>query len=438
MTPGRSQSGHRPAILAALVAATLLSASPALYAHGAPPRARQAFALTDPGGGDALWALSTNFGVMSQQAPSRYICEEAFEAGHTYVILPFGPDTWVSLGERHVALSLDGCQIERTHTYDLPLVDAAHRIESQEVVAALANADSSELHYSADAGRTWEVVAIDLSYLRPTGVRFVGEGQVGLSAFRTSDARRGEAVVGRIDLRDGAPRLDRFDVPPALRYPYLLAAADGQLLWHAQAPEAQDVFWSELVALPDPGTALFEAEAWPTAGAISPDGSRAWLSGPATAPGPYVASRQAPATWQEMPTGHDARCITPTDEGLLICGHRDTDGFDLALLRESGELQPLVDFRTLEGPRHDCRGADATLNPCDAVWPELARSLGIDPDVDTPDADEDPTDEDPTDPGQAGESGCAHTPGPVGAGWWAMLVVALGWRRQRPLRLTSR
>ncbi|RVU45837.1 hypothetical protein EA187_08750 [Lujinxingia sediminis] len=433
--------GRRPAPYAALAAATLLSASPTLHAHGAPPRARQAFALTDPGGGDVLWALSTNFGVMSQSAPSRYICEEAFEAGETYIMLPVGPERWVSLGEDRVALSEAGCQIEVVHTYALPPVDAAHRAASDEVIVALADATGAQLHYSSDAGRTWSKLAVDLSDLRPTGVRFWGEGQVALSAFRTPDARRGEAVVAHIDLRAPAPALNLFELPAERRYPYLLAAADGQLLWHAQGPDAQEVYWSALSALPDAGAPVFELDAWPAAGALSTDGERAWLSGSEDNPGIFTAERTAPAQppelWHQLPSEHHARCLTPTAEGLLICGHRATDGFDLARLDEAGEVEPLVDFRELQGPQSACRNADDTANLCQAVWPELARSLGIDPDV----FDDVATDASPPDvgntsdasesPGQAGEPGCAQAGGSIGAGWWAMIAIALLSARRR-------
>ena len=437
--------GRRPASFAALAAATLLSASPALYAHGAPPRARQAFALTDPGGGDVLWALSTNFGVMSQSAPSRYICEEAFEAGETYLMLPLGPDRWVSLGEDRVALSEPGCQIEVVHTYALPPVDADHRPATGEVMVALADATGAQLHYSADAGRTWRPLEIDLSDLRPTGVRFLSEGQVALSAFRTPDARRGEAVVAHLDVRSAAPTLNLFELPADRRYPYLLDAAEGQLLWHAQGPEAQEVYWSALSALPAPGAPVFELDAWPAAGALSADGERAWLSGSDASPGIFTAERaaigqQAPELWHELPSEHHARCLTPTAEGLLICGHRATDGFDLALLDEGGEVEPLVDFRELRGPQSTCRNADDTANLCQAVWPELARGLGIDPDVfddeatdagDIPDAGDITDASDAADAGQAGESGCAQAGGSIGAGWWGLIAIALLSARRR-------
>ncbi|TXD33733.1 hypothetical protein FRC98_20220 [Lujinxingia vulgaris] len=429
--------GRRPASLAALAAATLLGASPALYAHGAPPRARQAFALTDPGGGDALWALSTNFGVMSQSAPSRYICEEAFEAGETYIMLPFAADRWVSLGEDRVALSEAGCQIEVVHTYALPPVDAAHRPTTGEVIVALADANEAQLHYSQDGGRTWSQLAIDLSDLRPTGVRFVGEGQVALSAFRTPDERRGEAVVAHLNVRSAAPALNLFELPAERRYPYLLAAASGQLLWHAQGPESQEVYWSELEAFPAPGAPVFELDAWPAAGALSTAGERAWLSGSDENPGIFTAERQTPDLWQPLPSEHHARCLTPTADGLLICGHRATDGFDLALLDAAGEVEPLVDFRELQGPRSECLSAEGTLNPCQAVWPELARTLGIDPGSvdegadagDIPDAGAAPDAGDA--PGQAGEPGCAQSGGSVGARWWWVIAIALLSARRR-------
>ena len=356
-------------LLGLVLLAVVSVSSTAVMAHGDPPAGDEVFAV------DGEWVYLTNFGVMAASWPDQYVCEEAFYASEDFSIAPLATDAWVTASRTTVATTDDGCNFERVRG-DLPREPSAIAAlpDSGEVAYLVRDEDDVELMYSDDGGETWSELAVELEELIPTGVGFLEAGRLVVVAYEADDDIRGAPLITDIDV-DAEERSD-FDVDDELRYPELLDARAGDLLWYAQRDGEVEVRWSRS---DDLHAGDFVASSWPAAGAIAPDGQRAYLGGiDEQGRGVFEAMRDEPSQWTEIVDGHRGMCLAATDDGrLFVCGHRDDDGHDLAVVDADGELEKLVDFRDLQGYRSGCGTESDVGGSCPAVWPELATALDI-------------------------------------------------------------
>jgi len=111
--------------------------------------------------------------------------------------------------------------------------------------------------------------------------------------------------------------------------------------------------------------------------ALSPDGSRIAAGGPGA--GVYLASatvldfRPAPGKVQML------RCLRWTAQGLLACGQEPQDAWTIASSNDEAQtFTPLWHVRDLKPL--ECAAATSTGATCPVVWPDIARSIGADPD----------------------------------------------------------
>ena len=391
----------------------LITLPASVAAHGDPPEGLKIFAVDDG------WVYVTNFGVITSDAPHRYVCEEAFFASETYVVAPLEVERWATFSRGIAAFSDDGCDFEvRMPIVDAPTSVAVER-SGDEVAFATRDDGQNELWHSSNGGQNFSEIAVELDDLYPTSIGFLDDRHLVVVGYLTDGDDRGQAIIVEIHV-DSATRTE-VEVDDGLVYPELLDARGGDLLWHARRDGVTEVFWSHGEEL---DTGHFESPGWPTSGALSPDGELAYLGGvDGDGRGIFEARRSAPSNFEQVAADHRALCMAVDGDSLLVCGHRRDDDHDLARLHPDGTIEEILDFRDLEGFRNDCDSDSRVERTCPPVWPELAQALGIEIDEDIDD------DHEETDDGD--ESSCsfvdATTPGWI----WLVAIVALLYKSRR-------
>ena len=355
-------------LFAFLVTLLIFGISSTASSHGDPPEGTQIYSV------DGGWVYVTNFGAMSAERPDEYVCEEAFFASESFHVAPLKVNRWVTFSRSTVAVTDDGCHFEQT--FDLPTraTDVAVRPSTEEVAFVTRDSGQTDLWYSDDGGLQWNHVGVELSDINPSGIGFIGSEEIVVVGYQTDEETRGTAALMTIDpVSETGSDLVTDD---ALVYPELLDSSDDTFLWHARREGETEVYWSRS---DDIEFGHFPSPNWPTSGALSRDGARAYLGGiDGEGRGVFKAGEDEPSAWEEIVAGHRALCMTEDGDDLLVCGHRRDDDHDLARYNRDDGLQPINDFRDLQGYRSDCPDDSRVMQTCPPVWPELAPYFGID------------------------------------------------------------
>lgn len=384
----------RVVIRVLVVAIVAVGLVPEVWAHGDPPEGQEIYVVD----GDQ-WVYATNFGIIDSHHPHQYVCEEAFGASSDYHVVPLADDHWVTISETHTYTTADGCEFEYVTRQDVWPVDVAYHSDSREVAYVEREAET-RLQYSDDGGESFSVVGADVDEMVPSGIGFIDEGRLVFVGYDGADDRRGEAFVAEIDVETGDETVT--DIDDELRYPELLDVRDGQMLWFASRDDAPRLLWYRGDDYPGKE---WEVDGWPRSGAIGPEGQKVYFGHP----GVVQKVEDDETGPDEVVDGPRAQCMAVTDDGeLLVCGHREDDGYDLARY-DGQDLESVHDFRELQGYRDDCDGESRTIRNCPAVWEELAPALDIDPSETSDDVD---------------DGGCTSL-GAGGGSWWTAVVAAL-------------
>ncbi len=398
-------------------------------AHGDPPAGQSVHAV------DGEWVYVTNFGVMAPGWADEYVCEEAFFGSVRFRVVPLTESRWATFTRTTASVTDDGCDFDLVMQIPAAPTDVAHLSGTEEVAFTVQRDGEAEVWHSTTGGEEWSQVPVTLEGVRPAGLGFLESRRLVLVGYVTDEEDRGAPVITEIDVGTGVR--EDHEVDQGLRFPDLLDAQGGDFLWHGRRAEGHEIYWSQGGELTAGG---LMSERWPSAGAISPDGSAAYLGGvdPENR-GVFRAVRGEPDVWEEIAPGHRVLCLGADDGGVFVCGHRNHDGYDLMRWTEADGVEVLVDFRDMTGFRSDCPPTSNTAAICPAVWPETARALSIDAapvEPDLPGAGE----EGPEDEEGDGCGGCGAVPGGSPGAWILFLVVLLMMRREtmRPKRRKRR
>ncbi len=373
--------------LVTCVLATGLCASmhDSAHAHGANPLPKEVFVFEDDS-----WVLLTNFGVMTSEQPTRYVCEEIFLGGMNYAVLPFDTETWITLSADQVARTTNGgCSFEQLRERDVEVASTAQS-RDRSLVAWLTNGTPGTLTWSDDRGETLQDIMLEgLGDVRWTGVNLLSETTLHLSGYSEEEDSRGQARMFTIDLM--APgSLTEIPGWEQVRYPYIFDAHAGEIAGIANVAGELSLLWDR----PDVAhTSSTPLEVWPVTMRLSPSGTRLAMAGATTPGSSLIFEREAGGGVQSTPAfAEDASaCIAwAGEQDVMFCSR--SAGQDFALgkgnLEEMGERETLVALTGLEGPRQGCEADSALEKSCSLVWPELARALRIDlPDDPEPDED---------------------------------------------------
>lgn len=401
----------------AIAIAVLLGFSTNAAAHAEAPLARKAH-VVDQG----EWVLRTNFGIISSQAPDRFVCEEAFLGGDRFFVAPLGTTTWVTFGETSIHRTEDGCEFEKVDDITSRIEDVDQDPASDGVVY-VANGEGAGVFYSTDAGKTFEAVGtLDAERFQITSVRFLDATTLVVGTYDRDG--EGAANVVTIDVTTGTTEPLQLDTQ--VTYPYVIAAGAERVVINARA-EVQTLF----VGTPDQPTMHARpsqpGETWPTGAAIAEDGSRIFIAGLFLGNGLTSAEwNDTELDWQSSLEPTQVGCVEESAGALLVCSSSTAGARqgDLLALDEAMQMMPLVIFERIEGPSQCPAGTDvATV--CPLVWPEVGPALGVD--VEQPANDDggtdDETDDEATGGGQTDDDGCATTR--ADATFPALLLIAL-------------
>ncbi len=351
------------------VAATIVAFVSAASAHEGPPIAEDLQVWQE--GGETRWVFQTNFGVMTSEAPRRYVCEEAFEGGVRFHVAALDTDTWVAFTGNAIMRTDDGCRFEKVRDLSSGVVDVAVRRESEEVAYLMNGPEAYGIWSSSDAGESFEKLSIDRPDLEINAISFVDEGRLAVSAFVSGSAEGVEQGEGRIFTTDAPGEARVLD---GYAYPTLLAARGDQILWQGRLGDEQHVVWGTLDA---PVDATRAVEGIPRTGAIDLEGNEVW-AGRIDGDGRgllHGVGGETGVAWEVVDEDHTATCLATSGGEVYVCSRRGREGYDLER-RESGEgAEMAVDFQHLEGPRASCPEDSSVAQTCPGVWGSLEDSL---------------------------------------------------------------
>lgn len=407
----------------------------AAFAHGATPLASDVMGV-----GDSQWVLQTNFGVVTSAWPNHYVCEEAFAGGQDFQMAPVGVNEWLLFNHDNVIYSPDGCTFETRQ--DLPRKPAGVAVTDDHTrVAYLLNVDTdpsqSGVWWSDDAAETVHHASLDVSSLHLSRAVFLDDARLLVSGYSSDNADRGAARLVIVNLDDDSTT----DVAgtDGLKYPYVFDAASDWIVWLARDGQAQKVFWGPI---DDAARYATEVASWPSGAALSDDGQTVWISGALDqAHGLVVGDTSADPVFSDKLADHSALCVSVIGGDHYLCARRDREGHDLSRVGADGNVEAVVNFANMQGPRTDCPADSPAVTTCATVWPQLAAALNIDV---GPQAGSDVGADAGVDAGDAGtpgidkvqttdDAGCSATGGGAPVGWVAS-VVLLGlalWSRRR-------
>ncbi|QDG51253.1 hypothetical protein FIV42_11025 [Persicimonas caeni] len=407
--------------IASLLASMMVSTSAS--AHGSEPLPTDLSAV-----GDSQWVMRTNFGLITSEAPERYVCEEAFAGGDDFQVGVLGLHEWLVFTHDAVLYSPDGCDFEIRQ--QIPRKPAGVAVSPERTRAAyLINVDDAAeqgVWWTDDAGQTVEKVSIDAP-LHLTRAAFLSESSLVVSAYSTDDAVRGAAHLLLVDLDEGTHReLVELD---GLTYPYVFDVHEqGWVVWLGRDGDQMRVYWGPIT---NPTAHARAVDSWPSGAVLTDRGLKVWVSGVfEDARGVLVGEQGVDPLWSETLVDHSAMCVAYVDGAHHLCARRDREGHDLSRVGADDSLAAAVEFTRLAGPRNDCPADSDVAQTCPAVWLELADALGVEVDSGGGDAGGEADAGASDSPG--GDGGCSTggSGGPVGV-WWLIGGVWGLWRTRR-------
>lgn len=342
----------------------------AASAHGGEPLPTDITAV-----GESAWVLRTNFGLITSDAPNRYVCEEAFAGGDDFQVAPLGPNEWLLFTRDTVIYSPDGCNFEIRQ--QIPRKPAGVAVSPSGARAVyLINVDDvaqAGVWWTDDEAATVEQIGLDSASLHLTRAMFVDDTRLLVSAYSSEEANRGQARLIAVNLNDGTT--DRLVNSSWLSHSYLLDVNDGWVVWLASDDNGLRIFWGPI----DEPTRYSEAvDRWPSGAVLADGGQAVWVSGViGEGRGVLVGDAGADPVWSETLVDHSAKCVGYIDGTHHLCARRDHEGHDLSRVGTDGSIEGVVNFANLAGPRDDCPADSDVATTCPAVWSELARALDI-------------------------------------------------------------
>ena len=427
----------------AAIALFTLSAAGAA-AHGDTPLPES---FTGAPGGSSGWVLKANFGVITSDQPCHLVCEEAFGGGDRFSIAAYGLDEWVLFTDDRIVRTDDGCNFEEVRKNSDNAADWAMHRPSGKLAFFINDGSDKGIWMSTDRGKSFSRMEVEKPDLTLTTLQFTGDGRLFVAGYVPSTDPSSQAADGRFFFADKPGEVTEVS---AYEYPQLLASHGDKILWLGRSSEGQELV---LGRVDQPVGSTKSVEAWPSGATFSEDGTEIWVSGVEKESRGFLHGTLdgENVSWELRHSGHSALCVGYGRDDLHVCGKNAREGFDLQRRTGSGELEGLVNFEQLAGPRQNCPEGSDVATTCPAVWSELAKSLDIDPDGSSGGSCDSPAGGGPDAGGEAdagggdatggsatGSSCSTHGGGPAGGLFALIVVVGLLGRRLRASQPLSR
>lgn len=357
-------------LVGVLICGGVLAGAKASRAHGGEPLPRRVYDV------DGQWLLVTNFGVIAQDSPARYVCEEAFLGGDGFLIAPISRREWMTYSSSAVMRTSDGCSFERVA--QLPkLPSAVDLAPDRATIAHVINEeDVPALWWTRDLGASFEQLDLtSVGEVHWTGLGFGEDDTVYLSGYSKDEEDRGSAVIVSVGLEERL--IERHEGLDGAKFPYIFEVGGERLAGIASVDEQLVLFWGALDELSQNQRAL---NSWPTGMWSDAEGGELYVASAEPLGGVLhgVLARGGEVTWTELVPEHSAKCVGLVGEQLHLCARRDREMHDLSVVQMQDEtITPAVSFEGLEGPSSECGDGSDVARTCGVVWPELARALRI-------------------------------------------------------------
>ena len=410
--------------LALLALLTAFATPAAASAHGAEPLPENLHGFES---GD--WVFHVNFGIITSDDTTRYVCEEAFSGGERFRVAPLGLHEWVIFTADAIYRTEDGCDFEKVEA--LPKIPSdADSLPGASVVAYTVNTDSAEttgVFVSEDAGATFRKLDIEVAQRQFTRVEVIDAQTVLVSAYSKDAEAQGQAELLEVSLAEDS--VSSLEVTDGLKYPYLLDVNADAIVWQASTDRGQSLFWGTVA---EPTRDEFPLSAWPNGVALSRDGTEFWIAAANTGNKGLTHATSADMM-VDIAADHSGLCVGRAADSVYACASDEREGHELSRV-VGADIEPAVSFEDIAGPRTSCPEGSDVATTCPAVWPELAQSLGIEVEDGNDDGDEDGDDGD--DDGGGGDEGvCSsvggHAPSGVHLFLASLVIVALFRARRR-------
>ena len=347
----------------------------AAAAHGDTPLAEEITAMSGDSG-EPAWVLRTNFGILTSQAPKRYVCEEAFSGGDDFQLAVFGMREWLIFTDEAIVYTADGCNFERRQQLSKKVAAVAVGPDRTRAAYLMNGEDSTErgIWWTDDNGQSFVRVGVDTSRLNLTGAGFLDQNRLFVTAYSTEDATQGGARVLTVDL--GNDTSQTIGTPAGATFPYLFDTAGDWIAWMATKDGEATLFWGPT---DEPARYALAVDSWPSGAVLADDGQSVWFSGVhAPSRGLTVGHTSADPVWSDILVDHSGLCIGGVGERRYLCARRDREGHDLSRI-DGDTVEPVLRFADLEGPL-ECPDDSELASSCGAVWPDLAGALDIEVD----------------------------------------------------------
>ena len=358
-----------------LLVACLAPAS--ALAHVETPEATAVFAVPDG------YVVGLNVGYVRGGAPAELVCEDAYVGDTGWQLAPLSEDEVVVMANHAILRTEDGCDFDEI----LPLGRAAVEIDADPSTGQVAFATNEPGRHgiwsSDDGGRTFALLATDASLAGYTGLA-LADGVVYATA--TLVDRPGLGALVRVGVEGD---VELTALPDSIRYPFLLDAGEGAVLWAALEDGVRTVFRGTEV-VPMAGSVVVDT--WPSEGLVR--GGEVWIVGVDGAGTTLHGSGAVDAAvWTPV---EGAGCVAEVAGEVVFC---------------DGELAAL---ERLEGVREDCPASSDVATVCVPLWAPVTADAGA----------RDVSDEVGV-TRMGGDSGCAVV-GAAGSREWVWMMCVVG------------
>lgn len=357
--------------------------------------------------GDSVeWALFADFGIVTSQNPTRYLCRKAY--GDRTEWVDADDERWLVAEQRisdeksRLLRSENQCSFREERTFrkqtngawwpvlDGAVVDWAVQSNSERIayVSRIGEERGQEIFVSDDGGATFEPISIDVENRVFTGIAWNGGDELIVSALRHRPRDDSDRVIETVFFRTDAPE-DVAAVPGA-RLGIVEAASGDQIVWqrhHWDKPDDARIRVGDAPSrsssvvggtLEEPVQASFRFQGRRVDAVFGSEGKNAWAT-PRTADDTQLLRgtvEDDSFEWSEVETDVETTCIDRTGAYVYICG--TGEGRSHHLYRRpvdgSGSLEGVYSFDRLEGYRAGCSD-DGDDESCASDWSDVQTAV---------------------------------------------------------------
>lgn len=321
--------------------------------------------LEEQGGED--WVLVTTPGFVSAAEPTELVCKEAFGVTGQLYAAVLGTHHYAMDTGNGLAVSFDGCNVDRFHPIDGWLVDLAARGDSR-LAFVSEEPEGDRIQWSLDGGDTIAGSTLIDENLNITAIQWFDDERIVATAYHQEDfSDRGAGHLLKLDVR--TEDIEVMSMSEKVRFPYLLATSDEKIASASRVDQHIEVVWGPLE---DPDRHGVEVDVWPLRADFADDETLLVVLFTVYAEwtGVALATEEGLQTDPRL-ADRDARCVVADGDGLWLCSSGFAEAYELWRIDGADEAKPFYRLAYLEGPRTDCPQDSDVAQRCPKAWESI-------------------------------------------------------------------